>query len=200
MSYAGPDDIVAGQIFRESRSIYRPLAGPGGRPGTRELQPVFDRALRCARPAAPRPGRRYARTQRLRLRAGRNASSRRRRRRWPNRPLSQGIVRSRSETKPLEGRRQSHRRAERSLHCGKRPGKGRAGARQARRPPRLGCLDDQCQAAGGGICPSSPALARLAAVHPGLRRWPLHRGLCRLHRTGEELHAVPGPAELPHLS
>ena len=45
-----------------------------------------------------------------------------------------------------------------------------------------------------------PAVARLAALHPRLRRRPLHRGLCRLLRAGEELHPVPGPAGLPHLS
>ncbi len=51
-----------------------------------------------------------------------------------------------------------------------------------------------------GLRPRTAAIARLAAVHPGLRRWPLHRELCGFHRPGEELHPVSRSAELPHLS
>ena len=40
----------------------------------------------------------------------------------------------------------------------------------------------------------------LAAVHPRLRRRPLHRDLCRLSARGKELRPVPRPPGLPHLS
>jgi hypothetical protein len=42
----------------------------------------------------------------------------------------------------------------------------------------------------GGIRPRAAHLPRLAAVHSGLRCRPLHRGLCGLLRTGQELHPV----------
>ena len=50
------------------------------------------------------------------------------------------------------------------------------------------------------IRPRAAGLPRLAAVHPCLRHWPLHRGLRRLHWPGEELHPISRPPELPRLS
>ena len=187
--------FAAGQIFRASRDLHRPLAGTRRRTGTRQLRAVSQRALRCSwrRPAGP--GFRQHRDERLRVRTRRaGPGPRRRLLPPPHRSLQARLLRAGGQTVTPKGRQEGGPRPARSV----RPSRTCA-ARGTQRQPRLGRADAERPAPGRRLRARAAGVAWLAAVHPGVRRRPRAGGLCRLLRPGKELRAVPRPAVVPHL-
>ena len=114
----------------------------------------------------------------------------------PDRSLQTRQLRSRSQAEPPKGRRKGDSRPRATCLSPTNP---RRRIAASARPRGLGRADAQAK----------PQAEEYARALPTSHGWPpfihrlrcraLHRGLCRLHRAGKELHPVPRSPDLSHL-